>query len=71
MAFPLAGMTLGIALSIAITRLMQSTLYGISPRDPGVFATSTIVLLLAAASACLIPALRATRVDPTEAMRAD
>jgi ABC-type antimicrobial peptide transport system permease subunit len=71
MAFPLVGMLLGVIVSIAVTRFLQSTLYGISPRDPGVFATGIAVLLLAAASACLIPALRATRVDPTEAMRAD
>jgi putative ABC transport system permease protein len=71
MAFPLVGMLLGVIVSIAVTRLLQSTLYGISPRDPGVFATSIAVLMVAAASACLIPALRATRVDPTEAMRAD
>jgi putative ABC transport system permease protein len=71
MTFPLVGMAFGVALSIAFTRLLQSTLYGISSRDPAVYAVSTGVLLLAAASACIIPAWRATRVDPTEAMRAD
>ena len=64
-------MLVGIAASLAITRLLQSSLYEVSPWEPRVFVATTALLLVIAAAACLVPAWRATRVDPMEVVRAE
>jgi putative ABC transport system permease protein len=46
-------------------------LYGVSPQEPRIFAVTAALLTLVAAAACLVPAWRATRVDPSEALRSD
>jgi putative ABC transport system permease protein len=69
MALAAIGAVLGIAGALGLTRLMTAQLYGIHPDDPATFATVTAVLLLVAVAATLIPALRATRVDPIIALR--
>jgi putative ABC transport system permease protein len=71
MSFPLAGMAIGVVAALAVTRLLQSSLYGISPREPRVFVGTASLLLVVAAAACLVPAWHATRVDPMEALRAE
>lgn len=71
MAFPIAGLVTGLAASIAVTRLLQSSLYEISAQEPRVLVGTALLLLVVAAAACLIPAWRATRVGPMEALRAD
>ena len=71
MAFPIAGLVVGIAASIALTRLLQLSLYETSPLDPGVFLSMTAVLVAAAVAAGLIPAWRATRADPVESLRSE
>jgi putative ABC transport system permease protein len=65
------GITAGIAVSFAATRLMASMMYGVSTTDPLTFVVSPLVFLLFAALASAIPAMRATRVDPSEALRAE
>jgi len=71
MVFPVVGLVIGVAASLAVTRLLQSSLYGVSPQEPRVFAGTAALLALVAAVACLVPAWRATRVDPIEALRSD
>ncbi|MEO6866240.1 MAG: FtsX-like permease family protein, partial [Gemmatimonadaceae bacterium] len=67
----LFGLLLGLALSVALVRTVSSFLFGISATDAVTFFTAPIVLLVVAAVAALIPALRATRVDPVIALRSE
>jgi len=63
------GLIVGLAGSLAAGRLIAGLLYGVAGADPLVFAGVALVLLAAAAMACVLPALRATRVDPLVALR--
>ena len=69
MALTGAGIAAGLAAALALTRLMQNVIWGVSPRDPAVFASSAAVLLAAAVAACAVPAWRAVRLDPWRALR--
>jgi ABC-type antimicrobial peptide transport system permease subunit len=66
-----AGVVLGAALALAAGRLVASLLYGVSPRDPAVLAAVAGTLVAAAVVASLVPAWRASRVDPVEALRTE
>ena len=65
------GMVVGLAGALALTRLMTSLLYHVSPTDPPTFTVVTVVLAASGVVAAWIPAARATRVDPMVALRAD
>jgi putative ABC transport system permease protein len=65
----LAGIVIGAAASFALTRLMRSLLFEVSPADPLTFAAITALLVAVALAACYIPARRAMRVDPMTALR--
>jgi ABC-type antimicrobial peptide transport system permease subunit len=67
----LAGIAIGLATALAGNRLIESLLYGVSSRDLGVFATTALMLLTVALFACWLPARRAARLDPLEALRAE
>jgi putative ABC transport system permease protein len=67
----LAGMAAGLVTAFASSRLIASLLYGVSPRDPGVFATATLTLLAVALLACWLPARRAARLSPVQALRTE
>jgi putative ABC transport system permease protein len=67
----LAGITVGLGAAWAGTRVIASLLYGVSPRDPGVFAATTLTLLAVALLACWLPARRAARLSPVEALRTE
>jgi predicted permease len=64
-----AGLAAGIAAGLALAGLIGSQLYGLNPRDPSTFFGSAIVLTLAATLAGFLPALRASGIDPTTALR--
>jgi putative ABC transport system permease protein len=64
-----AGVVVGAAAAFETTRLMGYLLYEVNPLDPLVFAAAVALVVAAAASACVIPALRATRTDPLQALR--
>src|SRR3954468_573036 len=63
------GAMLGLAGAAAITTLMQSMLFGVTPVDPAAYGVAIAVIATIAAGACAVPALRATRVDPLTALR--
>ena len=65
------GVAGGLLLALALSPLLRDLLFRVSPRDPGVLATVAGVLLLVALLASVVPGLRATRVEPTEALRSE
>jgi putative ABC transport system permease protein len=67
----IVGIALGLAGALAAGRLMASLLYRVSPRDPAVLAATTAMLLTVALVACWLPARRAARLNPLDALRAD
>ncbi|PYL46883.1 MAG: hypothetical protein DMF32_11735, partial [Verrucomicrobia bacterium] len=63
-----AGIVIGAVAAVVLTRLMGNLLYKVSPRDPIAFGTAFIILLVVALIACFLPAWRATRIDPVQAL---
>jgi putative ABC transport system permease protein len=64
-----AGVAIGIVAALALTRFLSSLLFGVTPGDWVTFLSVAVLLLVVAVVACLIPARRATRVDPIVALR--
>jgi ABC-type antimicrobial peptide transport system permease subunit len=71
MTLAVVGVVVGLVGAAFLTRLAVSLLFGVKPGDPMVFALVSAFMLAVAAAASLIPARRATRVDPLVALRAD
>lgn len=66
-----AGLAVGLAAAFALTRALEGLVFGVSTNDPLTFVSLSIVLGLVAVAASLLPAVRATRVDPLDALRMD
>jgi putative ABC transport system permease protein len=64
MRLALLGVAIGIAASLALTRLISSLLFGVNATDPLAFSLAAVVLAITALAACYLPARRAMRVDP-------
>jgi putative ABC transport system permease protein len=70
-ALSLVGLSIGVAGSFVLTRLMASLLYGVGVRDPATMVLVGAVLAAVAVVACYIPARRATKIDPLDALRVE
>jgi len=71
LALAAVGAACGLAAAVGITRLIASLLFGVSPTDPGTYAMVAAGLMITVIVASCVPALRAARVDPVEALRAE
>jgi len=71
LALVMIGVACGVACAAATTGVFRSLLFDVSPVDPLTYATVSIGLVVAAALATYIPASRASRIDPIDALRAD
>jgi putative ABC transport system permease protein len=67
----LTGVAVGVALALALTRFLETLLYGVNTRDAWTFCSVAFLLMAVALLASYIPALRATRVDPVNALRCE
>jgi ABC-type antimicrobial peptide transport system permease subunit len=65
------GIALGLAGCLALTRVVESFLYGTSPTDPLTYGLLVTIVAAVGLAACYVPARRATRVDPLTALRAE
>ncbi|MBI4750065.1 MAG: ABC transporter permease [Acidobacteria bacterium] len=63
------GVVIGLTLAYFATRLLESVIFGVNPSDPAVLIGVTLVLALVAVMACVVPSLRALRINPIEALR--
>ena len=69
LALTALGVVVGSVATIGLTRVIADLLYKVSPRDPASYGAALAILLLAAVAACFLPAWRATRTDPVQALR--
>jgi ABC-type antimicrobial peptide transport system permease subunit len=65
------GLLAGLAVALALTRLMETLLFEVRPTDPATMVSVAAVITFVAVIACLVPAQRATRVDPIAALRVE
>jgi ABC-type antimicrobial peptide transport system permease subunit len=63
------GLTLGVIGSLSLSRLMQGLLFGIEPNDPATLMAVALTMGAIGVGACWLPAARASRIDPSEALR--
>jgi ABC-type antimicrobial peptide transport system permease subunit len=63
------GLIIGLVAAAGAARLIQSLLFDVHPLDPGVYVGVSLLFLIVAAIACLVPSVRAARIDPIRALR--
>jgi len=66
-----AGVIVGLAGAVGVTRVLQTFLFGVTPTDPAAFTIVTLLLMAVGLMAAWLPARRATRIDPWAALRAE
>ncbi|HEX5437597.1 MAG TPA: ABC transporter permease [Gemmatimonadaceae bacterium] len=71
MTLVVIGVTIGVIAALGVTRLIASQLYGVRPTDPTTFAGTVVILAAVALAATLLPAVRATRVDPAAVLKSE
>jgi ABC-type antimicrobial peptide transport system permease subunit len=71
MKMALAGVVVGLIAAFGLTRLMSTMLFGVGPTDPVTFVVIALILIVVALLACYLPARRATKVDPLNALRSE
>ena len=71
LSLAVAGVIAGVVAALMLTRFVESLIFGVKPADPLTFGLAAFLLVAVAAIACLAPALRITRLDPTQALRAE
>ena len=69
LALTAGGVFLGAVVALGLTRLLGNLLYKVSPYDPLAFGSAVLVMMITASAACLLPAWRAARTDPMQALR--
>ena len=67
----LIGVVCGTGVAVALTRFLTAYLFSVTPTDPITFASVVLLFIGVAVAACLVPALRAARVNPVEALRCE
>ena len=67
----IAGVCIGASIALALGKVVAASLYGTTPRDPVVLVGAALTLTVVAVIACIVPATRAMRVDPMEALRSE
>lgn len=71
MLLALTGIAVGLAVGLALSRWLASLLYGVTPTNLATYSMVCELMLMVAAAACYLPARRATRIQPTEALRGE
>ena len=66
-----AGLALGVAGALAVSRLLEGLLFGVTPTDPVAYVVVVATLGIAALAACVLPAQRAARIDPIVSLRGE
>lgn len=67
----LEGIVIGVGGAVLLTRFLQGLVFGVKPTDPATFIAAALFLVLVAVAACLVPALRISRLDPARALRVE